>query len=182
VKAPPTVKTHRLLLRAPEPADVDAIFGIQGDAEAMRHTYAAPDRAATARFLEAYAARFREDGFAPWTAILQSEGRVVGWGGLHKDPKAPEWGPEVSYFIHRRHWGQGLAAELIEAALKLAFEDLGLPEVSAFTRPANRASARVLRKAGFVFVRHVPELERDRYAIERSAWEGVARRGAEVCS
>jgi ribosomal-protein-alanine N-acetyltransferase len=182
VKAPPTVETRRLLLRAPESADVDAIFEIQGDAVAMRHTYAAPDREATARYLAAYAARFHEDGFAPWIAMFHSEGRVIGWGGLHKDPKAPQWGPEVSYFIHPHYWGRGLAAELVEAALRLAFEDLRLPEVSSFTRPANRASARVLRKTGFAFVRHVPELERDQYSIERSAWEGVARRGAEVRS
>lgn len=40
------------LLRAPEFAHVDALFEIQGDKEAMRYTHAAPDRDATARFIE----------------------------------------------------------------------------------------------------------------------------------
>lgn len=169
METPPTVETARLLLRAPEPADVDALFAAQGDAEAMRHTFVAADREATRRYLEAYAARFAEDGFAPWTAVLRAEGRVVGWGGLGRDPAQPGWGPEVSYFLHRGCWGRGLATELVRAALRHAFGELALAEVSAFTRRENRASHRVLRKAGFAFLRPVPELERDHYVARRSA-------------
>lgn len=164
---PPRVETLHLLLRGPEPGDVDPLFEIQGDPEAMRHTYVALDRDATAAYLEKYAARFHEDGFAPWTALLRKEGRVVGWGGLNRDPSAPEWGTEVSYFIHRSYCGRGLATELVQASLRLAFDEIGLSEVGAFTRPANQASQRVLEKTGFVFVRYVDELERDQYRIER---------------
>lgn len=171
MQAPPTIKTRRLVLRPPEPADIDPLFEIQGDREAMRHTYVAHDRDATAEYLEAYAARFAEDGFAPWTAILESEQRVIGWGGLNRDPKAPHWGTEVSYFIHRAYWGRGLATELIQASLELAFRRLRLSEVLAFARPDNPASAQVLKKTGFTLVRYVPELERDQYALDRRAWE-----------
>jgi len=58
---PPTVETRQLLLRRPEPSDVDALFEIQSDPDAMRHTYVAPNREATARYLDAYNARFAED-------------------------------------------------------------------------------------------------------------------------
>lgn len=129
-------------------------------------------REATAAYLDAYSARFAEDGFAPWVAVLHAERRVVGWGGLNRDPKEPHWGVEVAYFIHRSYWGRGLAGELVQASLGLAFRDLGLPEVFAFTRPANHASGRVLGKAGFNFLRHVPELERDQYVVTPSSWKG----------
>lgn len=132
----------------------------------MRHTYTASSRGDTVRFLESYAARFPEDGFAPWTAVLKSGSRIVGWGGLNRDPAAPQWGTEVAYFIHPGFWGRGLATELVEAALDLAFRDLGLAEVFAFTKPANFASRRVLARTGFLFQRHVPELERDQYRVE----------------
>ena len=174
--SPPSVETRRLLLRPPRASDVDALFAIQGDREAMRFTWWAPDRGATARYLDAYAQRFAVDGFAPWTAVLRTEQRVVGWGGLNRDPQAPSWGTEVSYFVHPAYWGRGLAGEIVEAALALAFRELGLAEVSAFTRPENRASARVLERAGFVFLRHVPELERDQYVV-RPAHRSDARAG-----
>ena len=171
---PPTVETSQLLLRAPEPGDIDALFAIQADAVAMRYTFVARDREATEQFVGSYADRFGEDGFAPWTAVLKAEGRAVGWGGLNKDPIAPEWGAEVAYFIHAAYQGHGLATEIVHAALALAFDELRLPEVYAFTRPANAASRRVLAKAGFEAVGYVPELERDRYRIERSKWKGSA--------
>ena len=164
---PPIVETPQLLLRGLVPTDVNPMFEIQGDADVMRHTYVAPDRVATARYLEAYAARFAKDGYAPWTAVLRSEGRVVGWGGLNRDPNAPQWGTEVAYFIHRSYWGRGLASEIVRASLGLAFEEIGLPEVLAFTRPENHASRRVLEKSGFTFLRHVAELERDQYLVEK---------------
>ena len=145
----------------------------------MQYTYVAPDREATAAYLEAYDARFAEDGFAPWVAVLRDERRVIGWGGLNRDPKEPHWGVEVAYFIHRCHWGVGLASELVQASLALAFRDLGLPEVIAFTRPANHASSRVLAKAGFSFLRHVTELERDQYVVTPSRWAGRLRLAAD---
>ena len=67
--------------------------------------------------------------------------------------------------MHPAHAGRGFATELVRASLALAFDELALPEVWAFTRPANRASARVLQKCGFAFVRHVPALERDQYRV-----------------
>lgn len=81
MKASPQRETDRLWLRAPAESDIDTLFRMQGDAEAMRFTYRAPDRRATAVFVESRAARFEIDGFAPWTAVLKAENRVVGWGG-----------------------------------------------------------------------------------------------------
>ena len=140
----------------------------------MQFTYCARDREATAQRLAAYGARCAEDGFAPWTAVLRAEDRVIGWGGLNRDPWAPEWGPEVAYFMHPAYWGRGLATELVTASLDVAFRALGLAEVGAFTKPENVASARVLRKTGFSFVRYVPELGRDQYVVARRDWPGAS--------
>jgi ribosomal-protein-alanine N-acetyltransferase len=168
--APPTRRTRRLLLRAPDSSDIDALFAIQGNPTAMRFTYCAPHREATAEFIEAYSARFVEDGFAPWTVVLAADGRVVGWGGLNRDPKEPHWGVEVAYFIHPAYSGRGLATELVRESLAHAFGDLALSEVGAFARPENHASIRVLTKAGFARVGFVPDLQRDRFRISAAQW------------
>lgn len=179
---PPTRRTTRLLLRAPEPEDVNPLFTIQSDPEAMRFTYCSPSREATSAHLEKYAARFTEDGFAPWTVELLdpdsgvakqrnvAQQRVIGWGGLNKDPAEPEWGIEVAYYFDPAYWGRGLATELVRESLAYAFEELGLDYVGAFTKPENVASARVLLKNGFEWIRFVPELERDEYRISKESW------------
>jgi ribosomal-protein-alanine N-acetyltransferase len=169
---PPTRRTSRLLLRAPERADVSPLYAIQSDPEAMKHTFCSPSLEATAVRLEEYAARFAEDGFAPWTVILAAEDRIIGWGGLNKDPGEPEWGTEVAYYFDRAYWGRGLATELVRESLAHAFEDLELEYVGAFTKPDNVASARVLSKNGFERTRFVPELERDEYRISAEKWRG----------
>ena len=162
-------------MRAPEPADVDAIFAIQRDPVSMRFTYCSPSREATLEFLEVRAGRFGEDGYAPWTVVLEAERRVIGWGGLGKDPAEPLWGPEVAYFLDPAFWGQGLASELVAASLEYAFDELALPEVSAFARPDNLASIRVLSKAGFERLEFVAGLERDLFRIHSSVYRNAAR-------
>src|SRR5690349_2114475 len=133
----PARRTSRLVLRPPAESDIDALFAIQGNAAAMKFTFCAADRTATERFLRSHAARFDEDGHAPWTVLLADSGRVAGWGGLGKDPDEPHWGTEVMYFLDPAVWGRGLATELVDAALDHAFGDLGLAEVGAFARPEN---------------------------------------------
>ena len=138
----------------------------------MAHTYCAPDRNATAVWLEAYAARRTVDGFSPWTAVLRTEGTVVGWGGLNVDPLDPRWGVEIAYFIHKAHWGRGLASEIVTAALSWAFGELELSSVAAFAREENAASVRLLEKLRFRFTRFVPELNRNQYTALRGDRSG----------
>ena len=155
-----------------------SLFAIQGDPEAMHYTYCSPSREATATRLEEYAARFAEDGFESWTAVLATEDRVVGWGGLNKDPGEPEWGPEIAYYFDWACWARGLATELVLESLAYGFDDLGLPDVGAFARRENLASIHLLQKTGFAWVRFVPELERNEYRIfkdSRPQLDGYAR-------
>ena len=140
----------------------------------MKFTYRSPSREATAIRLEEYAARFDEDGFASWTVVLTAEDRIVGWGGLNKDPGEPEWGVEVAYYFDPAYWGRGLASELVRESLAHAFDDLHLDHVGAFTGPDNIASARVLVKNGFERTRFVAELERDEYRISKDSWQSLA--------
>jgi ribosomal-protein-alanine N-acetyltransferase len=172
LSGPPTRRTEHLLLRAPEPADVDRLFEIESDVGAMEFTISSDSREQTEAHIASHAARFAEDGFSPWVAVLLEEDRVVGWGGLCKDPEAPKWGVEVVYYFDRAYWGRGLATELVRAALELAFDDLGLEEVGAFARPENLASVRVLEKCGFRRLRYVPELERDEFGLTVDDYRG----------
>ena len=164
------IETARLTLRSFSEDDVDPLFEIQGNAEAMRYTYAAASRQDCAHWHRAFAAQAPVFSFAPWTVVLRAEARVIGWGGLGVDPFDPGWGVEVMYYFHPAYWGRGYATELVQAALQHGFETLALDAIGAFVRPANTASSRVLEKCGFTLSGYEPRLERNRYAIRRSAW------------
>jgi [ribosomal protein S5]-alanine N-acetyltransferase len=161
------LQTRHLNLREFRDSDVDPLYEIQGNRDYMRFTFCAESRAACESWLRRYAESRRVNGFAPWTIVLRSTGRVIGWGGLNIDPQVPEWGPEVSYFIHPACQGRGFASELVHCSLQHGFNDLRLRRIGAFARPENEASIRVLAKCGFKFLRYEPTLLRNHYELER---------------
>jgi [ribosomal protein S5]-alanine N-acetyltransferase len=128
------LRTERVFLREFRDSDVDALFEIQGDREYMRFTFCAESRAACESWLRRYAQSRGVNGFAPWTIVHRLDERVIGWGGLSIDPSAPEWGPEVSYFIHPAYQGRGFATELVQISLRHGFDDLRLRQIGAFAR------------------------------------------------
>lgn len=166
----PAVETRRLTLRPYRDDDVDALYRIQGDREAMRFTYWAPSRQECEERLRAYAALAGRLGFAPWTVVLRNGSRVIGWGGLNIDPFDPGWGPEVAYFLHPTCWGRGLATEIVQASLEHGFLDCNLDVIGAFARAENLASIRVLEKCGFRFMQFESLLDRNHYELRRESY------------
>ncbi|MFN3953077.1 MAG: GNAT family N-acetyltransferase [Pararhodobacter sp.] len=58
---------------------------------------------------------------------------------------------EISYWLGRAYWGQGLGSALVDGAAARAFgNDPALLRLVAKVHPANHASRRILERAGFV--------------------------------
>jgi RimJ/RimL family protein N-acetyltransferase len=55
---------------------------------------------------------------------------------------------EISYVVHPRFWGQGIATEIGRQLLAEGFGDLGLHRIYATCDPRNHGSSRVLVKLG----------------------------------
>ena len=54
----------------------------------------------------------------------------------------------VGFVLTRKLWDQGYITEALQAVLHLATGDIGMERVGACCHIANRASARVMEKAG----------------------------------
>lgn len=161
------VETERLRLRPSRLADVPALYAFLGDAEAMRFTHVAHSLRDCRRRVAVHEYMRRRDGCAPWVVVEKAGGEVIGWGGLYDDPFDRGWGIELGYWFHPSAWGRGFGSELAQAAMREADERLRLPKLSAFARPENFGSWRVLEKVGFRKIRHVPEMERDLFERTR---------------
>lgn len=81
-----------------------------------------------------------------WVAITDRVG-VVGLGELLIRSRRWRQG-EVSYAVHTRHWGTGIATASGVQLVQFAFDRLGLHRVAATCDPRNVASAAVLRRLG----------------------------------
>ncbi len=168
------LETSRLILRRPRLTDVPVLFEFLGDVEAMQHTHADASLRECRRRVAVHEWRRRHDGYAPWTILAKSDGRIIGWGGLYDDPFDPGWGVEVAYFFHPSTWGQGYASEMVASCMRVADHALRLPEVRAFAHPANAGSRRVLEKAGFEVVRFLSKMDRFLYRRLRQELRSAA--------
>jgi RimJ/RimL family protein N-acetyltransferase len=106
-------------------------------------------REETAAQLARWEAHWERYGFGRWSLRDPATGAFVGRGGLmHVDVDGRDE-VEVGYALASEFWGKGFATELTRESLRVAFEELALSEVVGFTLTTNRASQRVMERAGF---------------------------------
>lgn len=60
--------------------------------------------------------------------------------------------------------------EVVRASLELGFTRHGLETIGAFAHRENVGSIRVLEQCGFRFTGFEPQLNRNRYRIDRAEW------------
>lgn len=142
--------TPRLRLRAVEPRDVDALFALHADPDAMRYWSTPPwaDREVAVRTIDE-SRLLHATGSALRLAIeLPESCRVIGTCSLFNIQRGNRRG-DVGYMLARDCWGRGLMSEAFDAVIRYAFATLELNRLEADIDPRNAASARLLERMGF---------------------------------
>ncbi len=142
------LNTKRLALRPVTPADRADLIKLEADAEVMRYLNGGqpvPDAGLTdSNFLTP-----RGEEPEVLTAHHRENGAFIGWFALFDDGVVDGLRTaEIGYRLCRSAWGQGYATEGVCALVEAAFGPLGFDRVRAETMAANRASRRVMEKAG----------------------------------
>lgn len=152
----PRLSTKRLVLRAPEPRDAEAIHEVHRHAPvaagvlSIPHPHTVADaRAWMERFRASLIASDRVHRNLIWLICLAEDGRVVGDCGLHCNTVHRRG--TLGYLIHPDCWNRGLVTEALEGVLEWAFAKMNPPlhRAQADHFPENPASGRVLEKLGF---------------------------------
>jgi RimJ/RimL family protein N-acetyltransferase len=148
----PTLTTPRLTLRPFTETDAEPLHRILNEVGILRYfpRPEPPDLARVQRLIAGQLRHWEEHGLGWWAVELCSTSELLGWNGLQYLPDTEE--VEVGYLLSRRHWGQGLATEGAQAALRFGVETLGLGSIIGVVHPENIASRRVLAKAGLTFI------------------------------
>jgi RimJ/RimL family protein N-acetyltransferase len=178
------LETERLTLSHFTAADDDLLIALDSDPAVMRFLAGGrptPPEQIRSEVLPAILAEYeRHQGFGRFAARLKASGEFIGWFGLRAGASDHLAGSEIGFRLLPRYWGRGYATEGVSLLLRNAFSNLGVERVVAQTMTVNRASRRVLEKAGLRYVRHFfldwPESvegseEGDvKYALSRSEW------------
>lgn len=145
-------RTARLLLTRMRAQDFDQLHAFHSDPQVMATLGGVRTRDETQRVLDELVAHWEQHGFGYWMAHNRETRAFAGRGGLRRVVLDGRPEVEVGYGFMPECWGQGLATELARESIRVAFEELQLPELVCFTLPTNRASQRVMEKAGFRYV------------------------------
>jgi RimJ/RimL family protein N-acetyltransferase len=145
-----TIRTDRLLMRRWRDSDLAPFAALNGDPETMRFFPETLDRAASDALVDRIETRFEQQGYGLWALEITATGQFIGFTGLNPVPDGVPGasGLEIGWRLARPAWHRGYATEAARAALTVAFDGAGLPEVWSFTSVLNEPSAAVMRRIG----------------------------------
>src|SRR5260221_13101494 len=112
----PRLTTDRLVLRAIQPGDAEALFPVFSDADAMRYYGHLPHQslADTQALIAQIQAGYAQRAALRWGITATGDDRVIGPGGFPQfDDGLPR--AETGYELPRGSGGQGLMAEGVTA-------------------------------------------------------------------
>ena len=147
----PELETERLLLRKLRLSDAEAVFAYASDSEVTRYvlwdTHGSIED--SENFLSFANEGYEREDFGGWGLVLKASGAFVGTCGLEAAPEHAR--AELGYVLSREHWGRGLMPEAVRRVIRYCFERMDLNRVEARCIAENKASSRVMEKAGMSY-------------------------------
>ena len=143
-------ETERLALRQWRDADRAAFAAINADPRVMQYFPARLDRAQSDALLDDLRNHIDYNGFGVWAVDEKATGTLVGAVGLQiPAPDLPVFPcVEIAWRLATEHWGKGFATEAGRGALRVGFDQLGLPEIVSFTSTGHLRSREVMKRLG----------------------------------
>jgi RimJ/RimL family protein N-acetyltransferase len=144
-------ETARTRLRALTADDLELLLQLDADPGVLRYiTGGAP--LPRAEMIDWVLPRFlgpaaQGHGLGFYVAHDRATDSFLGWAHLRRDEAEPAW-VEVGYRLRTAWWGNGLATEITQALIHIAFAVRGELTVSARALVGNAASRRVMEKCG----------------------------------
>jgi RimJ/RimL family protein N-acetyltransferase len=149
----PTLSSHRLKLRALRKTDSSAVYGMMSDAEVMRFwDWPAFDDPEVVDEIVAGQLQQVAEGSAHYWAACPIADAEAAFGLCDlSDIDTQHRRAEIGFLFARTHWGQGYAAEAMQAIIDHAFGPLGLERLWARFHAGNTASRALLARLGFSY-------------------------------
>jgi [ribosomal protein S5]-alanine N-acetyltransferase len=101
-------------------------------------------------WMNTYVSMWQQHRAAPWMMIEKSSQQLVGTIGLRAglDGGARPVLGNVGYWVAQPHWGKGFATQALKAVIEYGFTALAMHRIDACHLAHNRASGRVMQRAG----------------------------------
>jgi len=147
----PVISTERLVLRALSLADSEALLQLRSDEQINRYLNRPPTTSIEDAngFIAKIAHVVQNRDGIYWVISLKNDPSLIGticYWNFNPDKDSAD----IGYELMPKYQGQGLMTEALKAAINCGFDTMQLKMIIAFTHPDNEASAKVLKRNGFV--------------------------------
>lgn len=150
-----SIETSRLKGRRVREADFAELAMMGSDKLVMATLGGTRTEQQTRESLDTAIKHWDSFGYGFWIFRDKLDNRFVGRGGLRRGYFGGNDEVEVAYALSPEFWNQGLATEIATASANVAFNQVGLSELVAFTLHTNAASCRVMEKSGFTYEKDI---------------------------
>ena len=147
------IETERLVLRQVELSDVPQMYeNWQSDERVTKYLswVAYPNIEYSYQIVEKWISMYHNLDFFLWLIVDKERNIPIGTIGVGDYGENWEFA-EVGYCIGYNWWGKGYTTEALKAVLNYLMYKIGIPEIICCCERENKASARVMQKAGMQF-------------------------------
>ena len=143
-----SIQTYRLIIKPPEPIDVEALVALVNNWEVVKWLANVPYPYNISHGIN-YVEKSKQnlEMGSQYNCLIFLRDYLVGGIGLDLQDNDIY---ELGYWVGEEHWRQGIATEASRAMLSFGFNELKQTKIEACYLDGNDASARVLKKLGFV--------------------------------
>lgn len=145
----PEIETERLLLRRYRESDVDAIYEIITDERLSKYIkFPKKTKEEELECIKQWIKEADDSNYEKWVIERKSDGVVVGNIDVNTVVKKHNY-CNVGYTIRYDYWGNGYAAEALNAVSDYLLNDRCYYLVECSCNELNKQSSKVMLKAGF---------------------------------
>lgn len=150
------IETERLLLREITLNDKEEMLQLHSNSDVQKYTGEplVESIEEMERAIQTRINNYEKYGYGRWATFLKNGMQFIGWAGLAFLPEFDEI--DLGYRFSPKYWGMGLATEASHAILTYGFDKLELERIIAIAMKENKASIKVMEKAGMEFDKFAP--------------------------
>jgi RimJ/RimL family protein N-acetyltransferase len=145
-------ETDRLVIRYLKMSDIDPYHEMQSNPKVMQYvTGEVQSKEAHLKELEHLLNLYEQKDNEFWIYAIErkSDGAFLGTLALIKDDQNDD---EIGYRFLEKYWGMGYGFDLCQGTIEYC-KSIGMSKLIGYVINVNVASAKILEKCGFVFVR-----------------------------
>mgnify|MGYP001315397871 CR=1 len=156
VTIPPAVQTRGCILRLPNPSEAGIMldFVIQNKQHLSKWEPVQPDSYYTENYWKEKITQIHNDFLSGKSCCLnlytKEENLLIGMINFNNIIRGCFHSCFLGFKLSEKMQRKGIMTECLQAAIAYVFEELNLHRISANFMPHNEASAKVLKKSGFV--------------------------------